>query len=133
MFKSYLFVEDIFAPYHLFRQYLEHLIDDREFYFDVLDDFIDIGSGGYSDALNDDLPAIDIPVNVIWGIQDPLIDASCADVFAENLPQPPAMTLIDNCGHATIAEQPKATRQAMREFLDGVGSEVQGSGGAGVR
>lgn len=132
-FKQYLFIEKIFAPYRLFRVYLEHLIDDREFYFDVLDDFIDIESGGFTDALNDELAGIDLPVCVIWGKQDPLLDASCARVFAENLPQPPTMTLIDDCGHATIAEQPKATRQAMREFLDGVGTGGQAFGRSGVQ
>lgn len=120
LFKEYIFAEPIFAPNHLFKQYIKPVIKDRDFYFGVLNTFLDIETGVYRDPLDDKLADIYLPVLVIWGLDDPLLDVSCAAVFSRKLPNPPFMRLIDDCGHATIVEQPRETFEALNDFLSGL-------------
>jgi len=117
IFKQYIFHKKFFIPNRLFREYLKPLIEEREFYLQVLGDFVDVGTGHFILPMDDELSKITVPVCVIWGKQDPLLDATCAAVFAEQLNSPPDVTIIDNCGHATIVEQPRETMDAIKEFL----------------
>ena len=117
LFKEYIFHKKVFTPSRLLKVYMVPVIEEREFFIDVLEDFVDIQTGAFLDPLDDELHQIKCPVLVIWGKQDPLLDASCSAVLTANLPIPPQTVIIDNCGHATIVEQPKETATALKEFL----------------
>lgn len=125
-FKEFIFYKPIFAPNRLFREYTRHVIEYKDFYLQVLADFVDIKSGAFIDPLDDEIADINVPVLVIWGKQDPLLDVSCAAELIRSLPSEPEVALIDNCGHATIAEQPRATYLPLREFLDSADGELAG-------
>jgi pimeloyl-ACP methyl ester carboxylesterase len=116
LFKRYIFHGSFFAPNRLFRVYMSDILENRDFYIDVLGDFVDIESGDFIDPLDDELEAIRCPVNIIWGRQDPLLHYSCHEKMLEYLPVKPYLTLIEDCGHATIAEKPKLTARAMKRF-----------------
>jgi len=117
LFKEYVFHKRFPIPNRLFREYLKPIITERDFYIQILGDFVDIRSGHFIRPMDGELKNIKAPVCVIWGKQDPLLDVTCARVFAEQLPSLPLMVIIDNCGHATIVEQPRETREAIEDFL----------------
>lgn len=117
-FKKYLFYQDLFTPVHFFKIYLNHVVVNREFYVKVLQDFMDADTRQFKNPLNGVLAEIKCPVNVIWGKQDPLLDVTCVDVIKSGLPKTPIVTIIDECGHGTIAEKPEETMEALRKILD---------------
>jgi abhydrolase domain-containing protein 6 len=122
-FKEYLFYQNLFIPKRIFQVYMKNTVTHRDFYVKVLDDFVYTENGRFEQPLNDVLPKITCPVNVIWGKQDPLLNVSCVDVIEKLLPTPPTVTIIDECGHGTIAEKPKETLAAMTQFFDNLGKQ----------
>lgn len=119
-FKKYLFIQPLFTPLGLFKVYLGTVVENRDFYIKVLKDFMEPKTGKFKNPLNDILPEINVPINIIWGKQDPLLDVSCVEVMKGLLPTIPQITIIDECGHGTIAEKPEETLEAMTTFLDKV-------------
>lgn len=117
-FKKYLFVQPLFTPQQLFKVYLNRLVVYRDFYIKVLKDFMEPETGKFKNPLNDILAEINIPVNIIWGKQDPLLDVSSVEVMIAVMTTKPDVTIIDDCGHGTIAEKPEETMEAMTKFLD---------------
>ena len=117
-FKQYLFYKNMFIPLRLFKVYLNNTVENRDFYIKVLEDFLYADVNVFKNPLNDVLPEIECPINVIWGKQDPLLSSSCVNVITDILDNNLDVTVIDNCGHATIAEQPKETLIAVTTFLD---------------
>lgn len=117
-FKKYIFYVDLNAPDKLMKHYMKRSVDNRDFYFNVLQDIVYTENGEFRDPLDDELRNIKVPVLVIWGIEDPLIDVSSVKVFEDSVRTPLTVALVDDCGHATIAEQPEGTRQPIIDFLD---------------
>lgn len=117
-FKKYLFIQPLFTPLQLFKVYLNHVVVHREFYIKVLKDFMEPETGKFKNPLNEILAEITCPVNIIWGKQDPLLDVSSVEVMIEIMNTQPDVTIIDECGHGTIAEKPEETLEAMTKFLD---------------
>lgn len=116
-FKSYIFYKNIYIPKKLFNSYLKNSLDNRDFYIKVLEDFFEVDSNKFKTPLNTALPEIECPINVIWGKQDPLLSVSCVNVIDSILTVKPTITVIDECGHATIAEKPKQTLKAITDFF----------------
>ncbi|MFC2175384.1 alpha/beta fold hydrolase [Bacteroidota bacterium] len=116
-FKRYLVHRDIFMPVQLLREYIQLDAEERNFFTRVLADFIDVESGKFLQPLDDKLATISCPSQVIWGKQDMMSDASCADVFKERLPNLKDFVLLDDCGHVAILEQPEKTELAVTNFL----------------
>jgi len=106
-------------------QYLEHL---REMY----------AAQGYHDAylatvrslvnlrslfnndydLSDRLPGIKIPVQLIWGADDPLFPLAHATRAHAAIPDC-RLTVIEGAGHTPQAERPDEFNRALLAFLDG--------------
>jgi pimeloyl-ACP methyl ester carboxylesterase len=116
-FKKYLFIQPLFTPNQLFKVYLNRLVVYREFNIKVLKDLIEPETRQFKNPLNDILAEIKVPVNIIWGKQDPLLDVSSVEVMTSIMTTKPDVTIIDACGHGTIAEKPEETMEAMTKFL----------------
>ncbi|RXN02688.1 BTB POZ domain-containing KCTD6 [Labeo rohita] len=82
------------------QQILQGLVDVRiphnDFYYEV---FMEIMSENSKYALHEHIQQITTPLQVIWGKQDQVVDASGAAVLAEALPGC-RVDLLENCGHS---------------------------------
>jgi pimeloyl-ACP methyl ester carboxylesterase len=61
--------------------------------------------------------AITVPTLIIWGREDPLIDASRGTRLHRDIPGS-RLVVIDDCGHVPQEERPAETWAAIAEFLD---------------
>ncbi|NNF66584.1 MAG: alpha/beta hydrolase [Gammaproteobacteria bacterium] len=67
-------------------------------------------------TVNDVLPLIKIPVLLVWGQNDRVLDVSSVQVFEQLLPQVETI-IVDKLGHATVNEQPAKMAKLQNEFL----------------
>jgi len=66
--------------------------------------------------LKDLLHFIQVPVLLIWGLQDIVTPPAVAEEFYEHLPDA-TLRFIDECGHAPIMEQPELFNEYVSQFL----------------
>jgi pimeloyl-ACP methyl ester carboxylesterase len=70
--------------------------------------------------LRPDLAHVAVPTLVLAGRDDPMTPHECAAEIAAHLPAGLGqLEIIDGAGHGTHRDQPEATEQALRTFLDG--------------
>ncbi|XP_037611883.1 monoacylglycerol lipase abhd6-B-like [Sebastes umbrosus] len=100
-------------PRLLLRGLLDNSIPNIGFYKEL---FMEIFGEKSLHLLQENLHLITSPVQVIWGTEDKLLDVSGATVLQESLPNC-QVTLLDNCGHAVTADQPKKTAKLIMDFL----------------
>jgi pimeloyl-ACP methyl ester carboxylesterase len=62
------------------------------------------------------LPEINIPVFILWGDQDRVLDVSSVGVFEEQLPDTHSV-ILENTGHAPMVEAPEASAGHYLHFL----------------
>lgn len=67
--------------------------------------------------LEPELPKIQVPVLVLWGDQDRVLDVSSIEVMKPLL-QKPTVVVMKDCGHAPMIERPEETAQHYQAFLD---------------
>ncbi|MBF0452580.1 MAG: alpha/beta hydrolase [Candidatus Magnetomorum sp.] len=60
------------------------------------------------------LKTIDVPVLILWGADDRLIDVSCVEIFNKNIPNSTAV-IMEKTGHCPMLEKPE---EAARHYLD---------------
>ena len=68
------------------------------------------------DTLDAVLPTIDVPVLLVWGKQDKVLDVSSTEVFGALLPDVQTH-IVDQAGHAVVNEKPRESARLYREFL----------------
>ena len=68
-------------------------------------------------ALEPVLPAIDVPIFVLWGRHDRVIDVSTVDVIRELRPDAD-IVILEDAGHLPILEQPAVSANRYAAFLD---------------
>jgi len=79
----------------------------------------------YNDISNDlwetknFLPNITIPVFILWGDNDRLIDVSCVEVFDKNISNSQAV-ILENIGHCPMIENPKEAVKYYKNFLSSI-------------
>lgn len=99
------------------QQILQGLVDVRiphnEFYREL---FLEIVKEKSRHALQENMSKISMPLQVIWGKQDQVLDVSGADVLAESVPSC-HVELLENCGHSVVMERPRKTAKLLVEFL----------------
>ncbi|WP_342806308.1 alpha/beta hydrolase [Alteromonas sp. M12] len=71
--------------------------------------------------LNEELAKIRIPVLILWGLQDQLLDVSCAHVLNEKIKHA-TLIIHDNDGHIPMMESPKKSAIEYLTFLHKIGS-----------
>lgn len=62
------------------------------------------------------LQDIQVPVLIVWGKEDKLIDVSCVPVFEKNLSNSTSV-ILDNTGHCPMIEKPEETARHYLKFL----------------
>jgi abhydrolase domain-containing protein 6 len=72
-----------------------------------------------SDMLEPVLPGLDMPIFVLWGRHDRLIDVSTVDVIRELVPDA-TYVILEESGHLPIIEQPDIAADHYRRFLEGI-------------
>jgi len=73
------------------------------------------------------LEEIQVPVLILWGKEDQLIDVSCVPIFEKNLPHNSSV-ILENTGHCPMIEKPVETANHYLEFIIGVGPTPLPSG-----
>jgi pimeloyl-ACP methyl ester carboxylesterase len=76
-----------------------------------------VGLSGQREVLVDQLPRLEIPTLIVWGIEDKVLPYWQAKDAAARL-QNGSLKLIPNCGHLPHVEQPKRFVSILNEFLD---------------
>ena len=66
------------------------------------------------------LPKLTIPVMVMWGIEDRVIDVSTVDKMKPLL-QNASYFVMENTGHVPMIEKPVETAEMYRSFLKDIG------------
>lgn len=66
--------------------------------------------------MSKDLPAITLPVCIIWGLNDTVTPPEVAKEFNQLLPNS-ELFWIDNCGHAGMMERPEEFNTIMNEWM----------------
>ncbi|KAL6482815.1 hypothetical protein MHYP_G00076870 [Metynnis hypsauchen] len=99
------------------QQILQGLVDVRiphnDFYHEV---FMEIMRENSKYALHEHMHLITMPLQVIWGKQDQVVDVSGASVLAEAVPGC-RVDLLENCGHSVVMERPRRTAKLILEFI----------------
>jgi len=72
------------------------------------------------------LPEIKIPVFLLWGDKDRILDVSSVAVYQKYLPDVQAW-IIEDCGHGLIVEKPKKAADAYTKFLMNIEARRDGS------
>ncbi|XP_029287745.1 monoacylglycerol lipase abhd6-A-like [Cottoperca gobio] len=114
-----------YTPLNLPRQILRGLLANRipnnDFYKEV---FMEIVGEKSRHSLQENLHLITSAVQVIWGMEDQVVDVSGAAVLQAALPNC-QVELLDNCGHSVMLERPRKAAKLIMDFLyaQGVSSE----------
>jgi abhydrolase domain-containing protein 6 len=72
------------------------------------------------------LPEIKIPVFLLWGDKDRILDVSSVAVYQKYLPDVQTR-IIEDCGHGLIIEKPKKAANAYTKFLMNIEARRDGS------
>ncbi|XP_056591643.1 monoacylglycerol lipase ABHD6 [Triplophysa dalaica] len=99
------------------RQILQGLVDARipnnGFYREC---FMEIVGEKSRHSLHENMHLITVPLQVIWGENDQVLDVSGASVLAEAVPDC-QVHLLDNCGHSVVMERPRKSAQLIMDFI----------------
>lgn len=104
--------EPPFIPWPVGDVLAEEAIEQAEFKTHILDMLID----DTGEMLEPVLPALDMPVFVLWGRHDRLIDVSTVDVMKKLMPEA-TYVILEESGHLPILEQPAVSAGHYRSFL----------------
>ncbi|MCA1838371.1 MAG: alpha/beta fold hydrolase, partial [Actinobacteria bacterium] len=75
-----------------------------------------VGTMGQREVFLDQLPQLQMPTLIVWGIEDKLLPYWQAKDAAARL-QNGSLKLIPNCGHLPHVEQPKQFTSILGDFL----------------
>ncbi|XP_066554325.1 monoacylglycerol lipase ABHD6 isoform X1 [Amia ocellicauda] len=99
------------------HQILQGLVDVRiphnDFYREV---FMEIVGEKSRHSLQENMHLITVPLQVIWGKQDQVVDVSGATVLTEAIPGC-HVDLLENCGHSVVMERPRKTAKLILDFI----------------
>ena len=84
---------------------------------------ISIARSAQRHNLSKELPRLNIPTLLVWGLNDTITPPPVAHEFARLLPQA-TLRFLDHCGHAPMMERPEAFNRYLRIFLRPVPSAV---------
>jgi 4,5:9,10-diseco-3-hydroxy-5,9,17-trioxoandrosta-1(10),2-diene-4-oate hydrolase len=78
-----------------------------------------VGLAGQREVFLDQLPRLQMPTLIMWGIEDRVIPLWHAGAAVSRL-EKGALELIPNCGHLPHVEQPKRFVSILEDFLGGL-------------
>lgn len=106
---AFVFAKPPFIPRPLKRHFAVVAATNREFNEKVAEDLT-----ARPAPLEPHLGRFSLPVFVLWGDRDRVIDVSCVDVLRKGLPNPTTV-IMKECGHLPMLERPA---EAARHYLD---------------
>jgi abhydrolase domain-containing protein 6 len=112
-YLNYAFHEIPFMPWPVKTVLEARVTGNAPFMKKIFNDIHDTRTDPYSL-----LPGLHLPVLVIWGANDRIIDVSTTSMLAKGLPDK-EIVIIKNCGHLPMLEKPKRTAREYKQFLDG--------------
>jgi len=110
-FVKLLFVVPPPLPSFAMKHLADKVVSNHEFNRKVFSDL-----SNKSDDLAPELITITIPTLIMWGDTDKVIDVSAAHLF-HNLIHNSQLTILPNCGHVPMAEQPKPAAKLLSNFI----------------
>ena len=105
------FVDEPFIPGPIKQHFAERAVENRAFNKKVYADL-----GRHPAPLEPLLGALDMPVLVLWGAQDQILDVSSMEVMRPLMPHAQFVVLKD-CGHLPQIERAEESAGVYREFL----------------
>lgn len=106
-----VFFDEAFVTESLVDEIHEVLSDRRR-----IAALVRIAGSAKHDNLRELLPEIQVPVLLVWGINDNITPLSVAREFEDRLPFA-ELELIDECGHAPTLEKPSEFNRIVERFL----------------
>ena len=107
----------VHKPPHIPSRLKPVLYADALKYRDQLDAiFWVIAIEGRDHPLNDRLGEVKVPTLILWGRHDKLLDVSCVPVLEAGIAGSRSR-IFEHIGHVPMIEDPKATAEAMQDFL----------------
>lgn len=106
-----VFFDEAFVTDALVEEIHEVLSDRRR-----ITAFVRIAASAKNDNLRELLPKIQVPVLLVWGMNDKITPPSVAREFQERLPFA-ELEFIDECGHAATLEKPSEFNRIVERFL----------------
>jgi len=101
-------------PYPIKYTFIQKALTDRSFNEKTIKEF-----APDSFSLEPVLPRIKMPVLILWGDQDKILDVSSVPVFEKGL-QHHKTVILQNCGHAPMVEKPEETAVEYAAFINGI-------------
>ena len=108
---AYTFYDPAFATTELVDEVFE-VVNNRSKVIRILS----MAKSAMRHNLRNEIPAIKIPVILIWGNQDNITPAAVAEEFNQLLPNS-TLHFIDKCGHAAMMERPEEFNVLLSDFL----------------
>jgi pimeloyl-ACP methyl ester carboxylesterase len=108
---AYTFYDPAFATTELVDEVFE-VVNNRSKVIRILS----MAKSAMRHNLRNEIPAIKIPVILIWGNQDNITPVAVAEEFNQLLPNS-TLHFIDKCGHAAMMERPEEFNVLLSEFL----------------
>jgi pimeloyl-ACP methyl ester carboxylesterase len=108
---AYTFYDPAFATTELVDEVFE-VVNNRSKVIRILS----MAKSAMRHNLRNEIPAIKIPVILIWGNQDNITPPAVAEEFNQLLPNS-TLHFIDKCGHAAMMERPEEFNVLLSDFL----------------
>ena len=106
-----------YKPRFIPRQFKKVVIAETVPHAALLDKiFNQIACDALERPVNDQLPRVSTPTQIIWGRHDRLIDVSCATVLHEGI-KGSELVIFEDVGHVPMVENPAQTARAHLAFL----------------
>lgn len=109
---KFIFVKEPFALYPLKKVMFENSIKNKSFNEKIFKDFVSKPA-----MIDQNFAALTMPVLVIWGDSDKLIDVSAVSVMEKNIKNVKSH-ILKNCGHVPMVERPEETAEYIRAFIE---------------
>ncbi|EDY85771.1 lipase 3, putative [gamma proteobacterium HTCC5015] len=117
LFFEFAFEEPPFMTPGVKKAYAERSAQHAELYRYIHDQF----TSENNPMLTPMLSQIDVPVQIIWGDKDRILDVSSIDVMTPEL-EGETVVIMENCGHVPMLERPKETADHLDAFIQSLDS-----------
>jgi len=108
----YLFVKEPFIPFQIKGVLADRAVENKKFNEKVFKDFISSPA-----MLEDHFKALTMPVLIIWGDKDQILDVSSVSVLERGIKNHTTRILKD-CGHVPMMERPGETAGYIKSFIE---------------
>lgn len=109
---NFIFVKAPFMPFPIGNVFYENSIKNRSFNDKIFKDLMT-----YPAMIDQNYAGLTMPVFIIWGDRDQLIDVSGVAVMEKNIKKV-SSHIFKECGHVPMMERPEETADIIRLFIE---------------